>query len=308
MFAKFRFGSGADGQTSEPSDSVGITPDKRATRSKQGRCPTSEDDPLPTKKAKTQVKLTRKWQERYHSICDACFDQVQECPHYPDQPLKLLIVGHNPSDHAWQSGFSYSNPSNRLWKLLAGDFSNVTWDGVLPKDWAMTDQNRMPHELGIGFSDLGIEPGNDAAAYDKSTMRRWKHAFYDRMRQHLQRVAANLHADEAAVPCENPYNHGPLLVAFSGKRQYTFLFDSPPKHAIPNGLQDPKDLPPDWPLPPSCQVHVLPSSSGRAAMTVAQRCKPYKDLAACFHALSKTPPPPNVPCQVTPTTHRSDDA
>ena len=30
-----------------------------------------------------------------------------------DRPLRLVIVGHNPSAHAWSSGHYYSNPSNR---------------------------------------------------------------------------------------------------------------------------------------------------------------------------------------------------
>lgn len=30
-----------------------------------------------------------------------------------DVPLRLIIVGHNPSEHAWKSGHYYSNPSNR---------------------------------------------------------------------------------------------------------------------------------------------------------------------------------------------------
>lgn len=30
-----------------------------------------------------------------------------------DAPLRLIIVGHNPSEHAWKSGHYYSNPSNR---------------------------------------------------------------------------------------------------------------------------------------------------------------------------------------------------
>jgi hypothetical protein len=33
-------------------------------------------------------------------------------------PLRLIIIGHNPSDHAWRSGHFYSNPANRMWPLL----------------------------------------------------------------------------------------------------------------------------------------------------------------------------------------------
>ncbi|KDO34346.1 hypothetical protein SPRG_01482, partial [Saprolegnia parasitica CBS 223.65] len=269
MFDKFRFAAGS-------------APMKRPVA--------DEATPrLPPKKAKPAV-LVRKWQERYHGICDACFEAVTECTHHADVALRLLVVGHNPSDNAWQSGFSYSNPSNRMWKLLMGDFHGQRWRGVLPPDWSMSDQNAMPHELGIGFSDLGHEPGNDAAAYGKATMQRWTREFYDRMRAHIQRVKATLHTGD----CNSVYAHGPMLVAFMGKRQYTFLFD-PPLKKVETGRQDPSSLPPDWPLPPSCEVWVLPSSSGRAAMTDKARCTPYRDLAARFHAIP-WPSPPNSSC------------
>jgi len=29
-----------------------------------------------------------------------------------DLPLRMIIVGHNPSEHAWSSGHYYSNPGN----------------------------------------------------------------------------------------------------------------------------------------------------------------------------------------------------
>ncbi|EQC29435.1 hypothetical protein SDRG_12897 [Saprolegnia diclina VS20] len=255
-------------------------------------------DEAPSRPAPKKAKptaLVRKWQERYHGICDVCFDTVTECSHHPDVALRLLIVGHNPSENAWQSGFSYSNPSNRMWKLLMGDFHGQSWPGVLPPDWTMADQNAMPHELGVGFSDLGHEPGNDAAAYGKATMQQWTREFYDRMRAHMQRVQANLHAT-ASGDCSSVYAHGPMLVAFMGKRQYTYLFD-PPLKKVDTGHQDPSTLPPDWPLPPSCEVWVLPSSSGRAAMTDKARCAPYRDLAARFHAIP-WPSPANASCHV----------
>lgn len=48
-----------------------------------------------------------KWQERWHAICADCFEHTQPCVHYPERRLRLLIVGHNPSDHAWKTGYSY---------------------------------------------------------------------------------------------------------------------------------------------------------------------------------------------------------
>ncbi|ETV86856.1 hypothetical protein H257_01905 [Aphanomyces astaci] len=299
MFTKFRYDQGrVDGRWLSSNRLATIGSSRPTKRSESVE---REDDSDARKKAKAAATVARKWQERYHSICDTCFDQVQECVHCPDTPLRLLIVGHNPSDHAWQSGYSYSNPTNRMWKLLAGEYFKTTWTGVLPPGWTMADQNKMPHVLGIGFSDLGIEPGNDASTYGRKTMTEWKHAFYIRLRRHLHRVAATLHRVDDASSCSNEYQHGPLLVAFSGKRQYSFLFDPPSKRAIPNGKQDPSTLPRDWPLPPSCEVWVLPSSSGRAAMSEAQRCQPYMDLAARFHQLESSDRAPNFVCDAIPT-------
>ena len=45
------------------------------------------------------------------------------CAHNKEKRLKLLIIGHNPSEHAWKSGNMYSNPTNRMWKILTGTFA-----------------------------------------------------------------------------------------------------------------------------------------------------------------------------------------
>lgn len=49
--------------------------------------------------------------------------QEQRVPRLPpehlgDRRLRCLIVGHNPSAHAWASGHYYSNPTNWMWRLL----------------------------------------------------------------------------------------------------------------------------------------------------------------------------------------------
>lgn len=47
--------------------------------------------------------------------------ELPECVGLPeklgDAPLRLIIVGHNPSEHAWKSGHYYSNPSNRYFLI-----------------------------------------------------------------------------------------------------------------------------------------------------------------------------------------------
>ena len=59
-----------------------------------------------------------KWRERYAPVCPSCEASRMPCSHHPETPLKLLVIGHNPSHHSYSSGFSYSNPSNNFWKLL----------------------------------------------------------------------------------------------------------------------------------------------------------------------------------------------
>ncbi|OQS00113.1 hypothetical protein THRCLA_06217 [Thraustotheca clavata] len=286
MFNRFRFGADLEQSKTEEDKEMPVA-------EPQAKRKPAEDA---ADRAAKHTKLTRKWQERYHSICDECFEKVIPCTHYADVPLRLLIVGHNPSENAWTSGFSYSNPSNRMWKLLMGDFHGRQWSGILPQDWSMTEQNVMPHGLGIGFSDLGHEAGNDAAAYGKAIMHRWKSEFYQRLQAHLERLRNSLHSNKEQN-CDNIYGHGPLLVAFTGKRQYSFLFD-PPLKRVDSGLQTSQSLPPDWPLPAACEVWVLPSSSGRAAMTDAARCKPYMDLAARLHEIP-WPNAPNCTCSAS---------
>ena len=72
--------------------------------------------------------------------------------------------------------------------------------------------------------------------------------------------------------------HGPDVVAFSGKRQYAQLFDAVPSR-VDAGRQPPESLPPGWPLcPERTEVWVMPSSSGRAAMTREAREGPWVEL------------------------------
>jgi thymine-DNA glycosylase len=76
-----------------------------------------------------------------------------------------------------------------------------------------------------------------------------------------------------------------MLIAFSGKRQFSHLFTPPLAKVEHYGRQT--RLPPGWPREclDGCEVWVLPSSSGRAAMTTEQRAVPYQQLAERFHQL-----------------------
>ena len=204
----------------------------------------------------------------------------------------MLVIGHNPSEHSWASGWSYSNPSNNFWRLLVKG-------AIVPEDWSAEDCPRLPGELGVGFTDAGCVPGSDAARFGRATMREWRADLYARLRGHLCRASGydfgdgdedtedavpvpgdtvSVPGDDSAAAAAAARGYGPAIVAFAGKRQYGQLFDAVPS-SVRAGRQDSNSLPPGWPFcPESTEVWVLPSSSGRAAMTREAREGPYVEL------------------------------
>jgi hypothetical protein len=86
------------------------------------------------------------WRERWRGTCEPCFARGCGCPHFAEEQLRLLILGHNPSDRSWAAGVAYGNPSNRFWPLLRSS-------GVIPHGWRADEplavvNNLMPAELG----------------------------------------------------------------------------------------------------------------------------------------------------------------
>jgi len=166
-----------------------------------------------------------------------------------------------------------------MWKLLRVG-------GIIPEDWTVDDNPRMPSDLQIGFTDMGCVPGNDAIIYKRREMKAWRFDMYSRLQGHVSRVNAwkrfLLESETAtyteAEDIESLDAGAPLIVAFTGKRQYAQLFD-PPLRRVPAGLQATDSLPPGWPLQAS-QVWVLPSSSGRAVV-------PWNELTALYSELGK---------------------
>jgi len=229
-----------------------------------------------------------KYRERFKSTCNYCFELNQHCKHYDEKKLKLLLIGHNPSDHAWKSGFFYSNPSNRMWKLLRGDPLGKNcqpYQGVVPKDWDISKQNTMPSELGIGFTDIGNFPGSDAGKFGPSTMKKHALKFFSRLKNHMNRVEANNINDNENKSLKN---YCPSIVAFTGKRQFKMMFQDQKRCGDINyGIRTTNEtLPHQWPFPrENTIVWILPSSSGRAAMTHEERYTPYLKLAQAFHNL-----------------------
>mmetsp|Transcript_12778 Transcript_12778/g.20666 ORF Transcript_12778/g.20666 Transcript_12778/m.20666 type:complete len:329 (-) Transcript_12778:2028-3014(-) len=208
-----------------------------------------------------------RYRERYASVCQKCFESSVLCMHFEEEPLELLLVGHNPSEHAWSSGFFYSNPTNRMWKLLTGvslGKGSEPFVSILPQESTIEDQNILPSEYHVGLTDVGLEPGSNASTFGKAHIMKWSKSFFARLEAHTQRAGAP-----------------PVFIAFAGKRQLQMLFQSrPPKVEFGEYLHT---LPDGWPFQRSeTKVWVLPSSSGRAAMSHATRSAPYRDLAAAI--------------------------
>lgn len=174
-------------------------------------------------------------------------------PGQPEQPLRLLFIGHNPSQAAWTTGHYYANPSNRFWSLLRR-FGIISEGMSTPPDW------ELPSLAGIGFCDLGRVPGNDSSVFGRDVLREWREDLFERLAGHAQRAGAP-----------------PQMVAFTGKRQWKVLFD-PHLSRCEHGPQPDGLRPERWPLSTSA-VWVLPSSSGRAAMSDEQRSHPYNELS-----------------------------
>ncbi|MEW5317321.1 MAG: hypothetical protein WDW38_008631 [Sanguina aurantia] len=198
-------------------------------------------------------------------------------------PLRLMIVGHNPSAHAWSTGHFYSNPSNHMWRLLSAS-------GIAPLGSGPSADDTLPDSAGVGFTDVGTgHPGTDSSEFKSSHFQDWSLSFYSRLVNHTQE--ASLSAGCTCGACG-----APCLVAFAGKRQYVELMNVGRRGrkvlTVPTGRQ--AALPPGWPLSPTAtQVHVLPSSSGASALSTAQRYDPWQQLGQQFQQL---PWPRTIAC------------
>ena len=156
----------------------------------------ARDGSVPYVAAFKYGSLEGRWRERYSAVCAACFAQNRACSCYQiELPLRCLLTGHNPSDHAFESGYAYSNPTNRLLSLLRGASIGVGADkfvGLMPHDWGFAHQDWLPLHRGLGLSDLGVEPGNDASKYLHATLIQWRDELFASMRGHMRRVGDSL--------------------------------------------------------------------------------------------------------------------
>ncbi|GAB4814442.1 hypothetical protein N2152v2_001488 [Parachlorella kessleri] len=157
-----------------------------------------------------------------------------------DLPLRLVIVGHNPSDHAWSSGHYYSNPTNWMWRILkeTGIAPPAVRSVRVVNSWKQRegegkgaeDDRLMPQLAGVGFTDVGTgTPGTDSSQFKAKHFEAWRGPFFARLARHAQRA-------RAALGCTCGCCGAPPLVAFSGKRQFQELFQGPPPKRKAKGM------------------------------------------------------------------------
>mmetsp|Transcript_6069 Transcript_6069/g.15455 ORF Transcript_6069/g.15455 Transcript_6069/m.15455 type:complete len:283 (+) Transcript_6069:265-1113(+) len=208
-------------------------------------------------------------------------------PKLGNNPLRLILVGHNPSDHAWKSGHYYSNPSNRMFKILKE--TKIAPDVVKGAE----DDGLLQSLAGVGFIDVGTGfPGTDSSKFTSEDFVKWSKNFYRNLQDHLDNA-------NATIGCTCGHCGAPAMVAFTGKRQYLELLnvnhgmDKPKpkrKTKVSLGPQDVALLPDGWPFPATTSVWVMTSTSGASALTNTDRIAPYKELA---FELQKIPWPRN---------------
>jgi TDG/mug DNA glycosylase family protein len=208
-----------------------------------------------------------------------------------DAPLRLVIVGHNPSATAWARRHYYANPSNWMWRILKET-------GLAPPEVrGADDDGLMPALAGVGFTDVGAgASGTDSSQFGAAHFAAWRQPFFDRMAAHAAHAGAG-----AGCTCGGC--GAPAVVAFAGVRQFKELFrggkaqagGAAPAAGIRGDHQEvrlqascPKSvalgrqwvLPQGWPLPPgSTEVWVVASTSGAAAMSRPARLAPWQELA-----------------------------
>jgi TDG/mug DNA glycosylase family protein len=166
-----------------------------------------------------------KWRERYGSVCRTCFEDSVPCDHYPELPLRCLFIGHNPSLHAFTSGFSYSNPSNHFWSLLTGRFGTAPtplggkppYVGVLPA-WERERQNDIGIHCGVGLTNMGVEPGNDSSKYTAVQLRRWRTDLFAALQGHCRRAAQVVMVLRRIARSDTPKPAPSVPAAAPGKR------------------------------------------------------------------------------------------
>lgn len=166
--------------------------------------------------------------------------------------LRVLFIGHNPSDGSWEAVAPYAHGSNSFWKLLAAS-------GLAPREECVPATfARLARTRGIAFGDLFVVPGSDASkVISPVNAKPIRENVVERMQQHMKMPPRALALVSKTVAQK-----------FLGEKKLTF--------GLQGTAQDLKF--PEW-MDGDCQIWVLPTTSGRAGMRWEERLAPFKEFA-----------------------------
>lgn len=176
-------------------------------------------------------------------------------------PLRIIFVGHNPSERSWDLEAPYAHPTNKFWRLLR-EAQLVPENLCKPEEY-----KKLVHVSGIGFIDLFVVKGSDASKVRKDAFKNglWKQDFCSRLTTGTGGVAPH------ALCCVSKIVAKKLLGNWGG---HFGQVGTGQDYGI-NGAK-------------SSTIWVLPSTSGRAAMTWEARLAPFKELALQVFTLDVT--------------------
>ena len=244
--------------------------------------------------------------------CHACFELRLLCEHHKEEPLRLLLVGHNPSTHSYTSGYSYSHPSNWFWKLMPsflekGRGTSITTermedaftidDSTSKQNTTTTKQDNITTKQDastIKQDTLTTITRDDAKSRQKPTYtiqpslpapphrigfldvssKPGSKAHEVNLNKFAFKTTLQDHVKE--VQKNHPSYTGPALVAFTGVRQFRAVYPEYSKQTkrLHHGFH-----------PRLGNVWLLPSTSGRAVISKQDRFGPYEELARVYHEL-----------------------
>lgn len=166
-------------------------------------------------------------------------------------PLRVVFVGHNPSDRSWDVCAPYAHSSNRFWKLLGE--SGLVEEGLS----RATMFAKLPDLMGLGFVDLFVTRGSDAKVVEQNARKDtgWRDRFIQRVR-------------------DGTHGRPPRILACVSKTVAQQLL---PKW---KGDFGPAGFGREWNLPglEQVQIWVLPSTSARAVLSHENRLAPFVAL------------------------------
>lgn len=176
--------------------------------------------------------------------------------------MRVIFVGHNPSDRSWAARAPYAHPSNSFWRLLREA-------ELAPPELCVPDRYvDYPKKLGIAFADLFVTSGSLASAVAAPKDPVW------RTRDFCARIAR----ESGELP--------PAIIACVSKGVAQKLL---PGWA---GTYGPAGTGAQWGLTGLEESHlwVLPTSSGRAGIKWELRLRPFSELAAILREKYPCPP------------------